>query len=158
MRTKIDPLFHLLPKEQIDPVFGQEECGIDKEFMGFTDIYKNLSEIIPKHFTIVDLGCAYNPQCFYFKNHKKYVAVDSSSVTKFKSDNCEIYCMTIGKYIQEHLKDLDLDETFAICSFVNPQHGSDSSKLTRDNFKNVFTYYPHDSRDRSLRLRRPPSA
>ena len=135
-------LLSLIPKEQIENVFNQRECDIDIEFLGFIDIYKKLSEIIPKHFTIVDLGCAYNPQCFYFKDHKKYIAVDISDCEKFKSENCEIYNKSIEDFIREDISGLNLDETFAICSYV-PPWGGDNRKMVRESFKNQFVYYPH---------------
>lgn len=135
-------LWSLLPKDQIDKVFDQAEIDIDPTFLGFVDVYEKLSEVIPRHFTIVDLGCAYNPQCFFFTEHKKYIAVDFSDCVKFKADNCEIYHMPIEQFIKEHLHKLDLEETFAICSYV-PDWGGENRKMVREAFKNVFTYYPH---------------
>jgi len=135
-------IIELLPKEQIEKVFDQKDCDIDYDFLGFTEIYKSLSEIIPKHFTIVDLGCAYNPQCFYFTEHKKYVAVDVSDCVKFQSDNCEIYEKRIEDFISQDLNKFDLEETFAICSYV-PSWGGDNGEMVRKAFKNCFVYYPH---------------
>lgn len=135
-------LLSLIPKEQIDRVFNQKECDIDIEFLGFIDIYKKLSEIIPKHFTIVDLGCAYNPQCFYFKDHKKYIAVDLYTKERFQAENCELINKSICEYIKNDISDLNLDETFAICSYVPDWHDN-NIEMVRKTFKNVFTYYPH---------------
>ena len=131
-------LFHLLPKDQVERVFNQDTCDINSDFLGFTDIYEMLSKIIPKHFTIIDLGCAYNPQCFYFVKHKKYIAVDISDCEKFKSDNCDIYQKSIEDFIKEDISELNLDETFAICNYV-----TNNSKIVRTTFKNLFIYYPH---------------
>ncbi len=141
-RQKISELMCLIPKEQKEKVFHQEMCDIDGAFVGFIDIYEKLSTIIPTHFTIVDLGCAYNPQCFYFSEHKKYIAVDISNCVKFQSDNCKIYHKSIENFIKEDTKDLNMDETFAICSFV-PDWGGNNIKLARESFKNIFVYYPH---------------
>ena len=135
-------LFHLLPKDQKELVFGQAMCDIDGEFLGFMEVYESLSKLIPKHFTVIDLGCAYNPQCFYFTEHKKYIAVDSDPCVKFKSDNCEIYQKDIDKFIEEDLSQFNLSETFAICSYVPCD-----SKLLRETFKNLFVYYPHGGYD-----------
>ncbi len=134
-------LLDIIPQEQQDKVFNQD-CDIDYEFLGFTKMYKHLSFIIPKHYVIIDLGCAYNAQCYYFKEHKKYIAVDISDIHKFSTDNCKIYKMTIKKFIEKHISKFDLEETFAICSYV-PSWGADNMKLVRESFKNVFTYYPH---------------
>lgn len=142
MQVESDDLWSKLPQEQIDAVFGQEFCDIDPEFLGFTKIYRNLSELIPKHFTVIDLGCAYNPQCFYFTEHKKYISVDYSPCVKFKSSNCIIYQKSIEEFIAENLKEFNLDETFAICSYV-PPWGGNNREMVRKAFKNVFVYYPH---------------
>ena len=109
--------------------------------MGFNDIYEILSKIIPEHFTIIDLGCGYNPQCFYFTKHKKYVAVDISDCEKFKSDNCVIYQKSIEDFIKEDISGLNLDETFAICSYVPMREAN--REMVRKAFKNLFIYYPH---------------
>ena len=69
-------IYNMIPEDQKRAVFGQERCEIEPEFLGFVKIYKNLSEIIPKHFTVIDFGCAYNPQSFLFKDHKQFIAVD----------------------------------------------------------------------------------
>ena len=134
-------LFKQLPQQQVERVFSQDMADIEPSFLGFVEIYYHLSQIIPNHFTVIDLGCAYNPQCFLFENHKKYIAVDESTKTKrFKSSNCKIYSISIQKYIEKHITDLDLDETFAICSYVP---SSEAVKLARETFKNIFVYYPH---------------
>ena len=92
-----------IPKEQCEAVFNQKNCDIDPEFLGFLDVYENLSKIIPKHFTIVDLGCAYNAQSFYFTEHKKYISVDVSDCVKFKAENCDVYQKSIQDFIADNL-------------------------------------------------------
>lgn len=141
MESNIKNLLDLIPSAQIEAVFGQDMCDIDPEFIGFIQIYEDLSKIIPKHFTIVDLGCGYNPQCFYFKDHKKIISVDCSDIIKFKSENCEIFNKTIVDFIDNDIADLDLNTTFAICSYVPPWYG-DNMYLVKKTFKNVFTFYP----------------
>lgn len=140
-------LLSILPKEQVETVFKQKECDIEPCFLGFVDIYEQLSKIIPKHFTIIDLGCAYNPQCFFFKEHKKYIAVDVSDCVKFKTDNCDIYTDTISNFIEKHLSEFNLEQTFAICSYVPNWYG-DNIKIVRESFKNLFVYYPSGSYDK----------
>lgn len=137
-------LLGMLPKDQFNKVMSQKECDIDTSFLGFVNYYLHLAMIIPKNFTIVDLGCAYNPQCFFFKDHKKYIAVDACDMVKFKSDNCEIINKTIEQYIKEDISNLNLDSTFAICNFV-PPWGGDNLKMVREAFKNLFVFYPCDS-------------
>lgn len=144
--TALDPAFHLLPEDQIKRVLGQEMCDIDAEFLGFTAIYLTLSSIIPRHWTIVDLGCAYSPQAFIFKDHKAYIGVDLGiAKERFEAANTTHYTMPIAKFIEAHGADFDQSTTFAICSYVPPWH-DDNMALARLNFKNVFTYYPASPR------------
>jgi hypothetical protein len=136
-----DPMLHMLPEDQLDRVLGQEDCDIDPNFLGFTSVYLSLASIIPKHWTIVDLGCAYAPQAFAFKNHAAYIGVDRGGGERFAAPNTTHHTMTIAEFIAEHLGALDLETTFAICSYVPPWH-NDNMALARESFKNVFTYYP----------------
>lgn len=59
------------------------------------------------------------------------------------SDNCVYYQNDILDFIEEHLNEFDLDETFAICSFV----GSEPIDAVKSNFKNIFTFYPSHKSD-----------
>lgn len=135
-------LLGMLPPEQVHAVFNQPQVDIDPTFLGFVSIYERLSEIIPKHFTVIDLGCAYNAQSFFFQEHKEYVAVDYGTFVKFKAPNCIIIEKNIRQFIEENIKDYDLEETFAICSYV-PDWGDKNNALVREKFKNLFVYYPH---------------
>lgn len=135
-------LLKVIPQSQQDEVFADDECDISYDFLGFTEIYKHLSMVIPEHFMVVDLGCAFNAQCFYFIDHRKYIAVDVSKCKKFKAHNCVIYEKSIENFIRDDMGQFDLDETFAICSYV-PPWGGDNIEMVRQAFKNVFTYYPH---------------
>lgn len=140
----VDPILHMMPKDQLDRVMGQYECDIDREFLGFTEIYLALASIIPTHWTIVDLGCAYAPQVFVFKDHAGYVGVDMNTKERFSAENTTHYSMSIASFVDAHLGDFDLDTTFAICSYV-PPWGNDNIAIARQSFKNVFTYYPAGS-------------
>lgn len=136
-------LLNIIPQEQQDRVFSADSvCDINYEFLGFTDIYKHLSLIIPHHFIVVDLGCGYNAQCFYFSEHKSYIAVDISDCEKFTNSNCYIFISTIEDFIANNLDQFNLDETFAICSYVPPWYGN-NIEIVKKAFKNVFTFYPH---------------
>ena len=136
-----DPALHLIPDDQLDRVMGQHICDIDPSFLGFTEIYFALASIIPKHWTVVDLGCAYSPQAFIFKDHKSYVGVDLYAKERFSAPNTIHFEMPIEAFISEHGQNFDMDTTFAICSYVPPWHG-DNMGMVRRHFKNVFTYYP----------------
>jgi hypothetical protein len=124
-----------------EAVFLQSECQIDPEFMGFVEIYHHLSQIIPMHWTILDLGCAYAPQCWYFKDHKKYIGVDMSVKKRFTLPNCEQYLSSIRDWFKD-LKppNLNLDMTFGIMSYVP---ATDYEYFTaKMGLENLFVYYP----------------
>ncbi len=141
-QVEIDPAWHMMPEDQADRVFGQKMCDISPEFLGFTNIYIALAGIIPRHWTIVDLGCAYAPQAMIFRDHKAYHGVDASECERFCAPNTTHYKMTIADFIEAHGAAFDADRTFAICSYVPPWYRTDNLRLARENFKNVFTYYP----------------
>ena len=153
MRDAPDPALHMIPQDQLDRVLGQDMCDIDPTFLGFTEVYLHLSEIIPTYWTVVDLGCAFAPQVFFFKDHRSYIGVDLYTKERFTTPNATFYNMTIADFIDQHGPSFDQDTTFAICSYV-PEWHNDNMRLARDAFKNVFTYYPaRDPANRGIRLK-----
>lgn len=139
---RLDPAFHLLPEDQLARVFGQDMCDIDPEFLGFTHIYFALAGIIPKHWTVVDLGCAYSPQAFIFKDHRAYIGVDIGlAKERFAAPNTTHHIISIAEFAAKHAPSLNQSTTFAICSYVPAWH-DDNVAIARATFKNVFTYYP----------------
>lgn len=103
-------------------------------------VYKSLSEIIPKHYAVVDLGCYVAAQSYLFKDYKKYIGVDVCNLERFNPSNSEHYVCSIQDFIKNEAHKLDLDETFAICSYV-PDF--EATTLAREHFKNIMVYYPH---------------
>jgi len=142
----MDPAFHLMPEDQMERVFSQDMCDIDCEFLGFTKVYMALASIIPLHWTVIDLGCAYAPQAFIFQNHKAYIGVDGSPCERFTAPNTTHYECSAGKFIRNHAHEFDKEQTFAICSYVPNWFAENAIELTRQNFKNVFTFYPSGER------------
>lgn len=134
-------LLKMLPVEQKERVFRSDMCDIDGEFLGFVDFYYHLSKVIPKEWIVVDLGCAYAGQSFFFEGHEKYVGVDLLVEQRFVSKNSVHYKMSVENFIGDHLGDFDLGSTFAICSYV-PPWGGDNGKMVRDSFTNCFVFYP----------------
>lgn len=138
-------LLQTIPREELDRVLSSDRCDIDATFLGFVGIYKNLSRIIPRHFTVVDLGCGYNPQSYFFAEHRRFIAVDNfRGTTRFQAPGTEFIESSIHDFIQGRLSGLALAQTFAICSYV-PPWGHDNIRLVREAFENVFTYYPSGS-------------
>lgn len=130
-----------IPEEQRRAVFDQKDLDLDITFLGFLDIYEKLSQIIPKHFTIIDFGCSYNAQAYFFANHKELISVDIDPCVKFQPPNNKIFDMSIEDFIKQHGRSFKKKETFAICSYVPKWHNG--MELIRSNFENMFIYYPH---------------
>lgn len=109
--------------------------------------YYYLSRMIPKDWTVIDIGCAYNPQSYLFQNHALHIAIEPVWNDKdfhfeyFKAPNTELLFMTGQEFIQKELPkmNLDLDKTFAIVNFVP---SGACNLLARETFKNIYTYYP----------------
>jgi hypothetical protein len=57
-------------------VLAAADGDIDPDFLGFLEPYEALSRIIPRGRTILDLGCGYAFQSWYFRHHRKYIGVD----------------------------------------------------------------------------------
>jgi hypothetical protein len=140
-------LRELLPEDQYARILKKYSGDIAPDFLGFTEIYENLAAIIPRHFTVIDLGCAYNPQCFYFQKHKAFISVDESDCDKFITPNCTVFVMSIADFIEKHIDEYDLDETFAICSYVPVE--SEEMQLVKSTFKNLFAFYPSEKEQKS---------
>lgn len=138
-------LYGLLPVEQRNRILTSDnECDLDPSFMGFVETYYMLSQLIPTDFTIVDIGAAFAPQCYFFRNHERYIAVEPSVKETFRMDNTVVYNVTAGKFIDDILPTLglDMDRTFAICNYVPDWYGENPIDLTRMTFPKCYTYYP----------------
>lgn len=142
-------LLSIIPYEQIDETIKLNPdilCEISLNpldpFIGFIEYYEALSKIIPKNFIIVDIGCGYAFQSYLFKEHKQYIGVCPESNVKILPNNGSFYKIDSNNFINNKLKDLnlDIDKVFCICNYVplNKQE-SDLLKLT---FKNLFYFYP----------------
>lgn len=144
VEEKLDDILNYIPMKEVDRLFEKNyrmAANACLSFMGFTRVYKNLLDIVPKHYTIIDLGCCYAPQCYYFKDYKKYIGVDVSDEERFATPNTVHYVMSIQKFIKEVLPELHLNlkECFAICSYVPDDK---ATELARHTFPNILVYYP----------------
>lgn len=146
IKDKNEEISHLLydeliPKEQIEEVFAEyyTDAEICRDFIGFVSTYYYLSKLIPKNWTIIDFGCGYNAQCFLFKDHKEFLAVDKSPSKKFKSNNCIIFNVSISDFLYIYLEyENNIDKTFAICNYV-PSKDRD---IIKKYFNNLYIFYP----------------
>ncbi len=142
VRCKQDDVLKLIPKEEVDRLFSVNDRmlgNVDSTFMGFTTTYKVLAGLIPRWWTVVDLGCSYAAQSYYFAEHSKYIGVDEDDEERFCPENCVHYVKTIQDFIRDDISELDLDETFAICNYV-PDDAA--RELVCKTFKNVYVFYP----------------
>lgn len=133
----------LIPDDEYHEVMSQDMCELDSEFLGFVDVYKNLSRIIPKGSIVIDFGCYLAAQSYFFARHKMYIGVDVVSMRRFTPPNSVHYTMSIQNFIQIEVPKLfeEYDELklFAICSYVPDFQ---ATEMVRKTFPNVFCYYP----------------
>ena len=133
-------LFKLIPKEKIDHVFQSSqtvgaECDIS--FLGFEEVYKAVTLFVPKSKVIIDCGCAYAFQSWYFRDYRKYIGIDNGVYKNdvLEMENSEFYFTTIQWFIKNTFPTLgySLDDVFAVCSYVPDDNA-------REMVKNFF---PH---------------
>lgn len=66
---------NLIPKNELDRVFKESDTAsaeMDCTFLCFEDAYLEVLRNTNKHDVIIDLGCSYDAQCFYFKDYDRY--------------------------------------------------------------------------------------
>lgn len=125
--------------EQLHKVLSSENCDISPDFLGYLAPYSQLSKIIPSHWTVLDLGCSWAPQAYYFNLHYSYIGVDNNCKVedRFTFENTHHLNMSIEEFLS--LYDLE-SPVFCICSYVNAVEGTLSSIRLR--LLNLFMYYP----------------
>ena len=109
--------------------------------------YYMLSKMIPKDWTVIDFGCAYNPQSYLFQNHARHIAIEPEwkdsdfHFEHFRAPRTEIMFATGQDFINDFLPhmNLDINKTFAICNYVP---SGACNLMVRETFANCFTFYP----------------
>lgn len=132
-------------KRVMDSDASAEICANDLMCGGATYYY--LSRMIPKDWTVIDIGCAYNAQSYLFQNHKRHITIEPEwkdsdfHFEHFQAPKTEFYAMTGQQFIKEKLETLDIDlkRTFAIVNYVP---NDSCSQWVRETFNNVWVYYP----------------
>jgi len=126
----------------------KSNCGdIDESFLGFDDTYLHLSKVIPTSWVVVDLGCGYGFQSWYFRNHRKYIMVNPNNREEYDvfapEEWCEYYNMTTKDFLESWKGPFaETSQKFGICNYVPPWHGHNSGELVRKYFDNCFVFYP----------------
>lgn len=136
----------IIPEDEYEDKLSQYMCELEPSFLGFIEQYHALSKVIPKHYTVIDFGCYMAAQCYFFRNHEKYIGVDSDNMMgesekleRFKTDNAVHHKSKIQDFIK-NMGDKDTSTTFAICNYVPDE---EAQKMVREKFSNCFVFYPH---------------
>lgn len=140
--------FNLIPISEIERVFTESDSAgadMDFTFLCFEDVYEEVKKHCSKDTVVIDLGCAYMPQAYWFTDCKKYIGVDLSfkNNVRFKTDNSELYLMSGQKFICEVLPtlDLEMENVIAICSYVPDE---ELQQMTARTFKYNYVIYCED--------------
>lgn len=138
----LDELLKIIPKKELNKIF-EEDCELCRDFLGFVNVYKPLSQMISKEFVVIDFGCDLAPQSYFFQNHKAYIGVDINSKERCTPPNAIHFSCSIQKFIHD-FKELfgnhaGIASCFAICSFVPDKK---AKELIRETFQNIAVYYP----------------
>lgn len=144
--------FKIIPKEEFNRVFKESysiSAELDATCLCFEDNYIKWAKTLSKDIVIIDLGCSYNAQCYWFKDFNRLISVDlplkiygsEFTETRFKTDNCELYLTSIQDFINNILPTLkiDVNDCFAICSAVPDDN---ARELVKNTFPNCAVYYP----------------
>lgn len=146
-------LFKLIPREKIDHVFQTSqtvgaECNIS--FLGFEEVYKSVTMFVPKSKIIIDLGCAYAFQSWYFRDYRKYIGIDCGSTINdvLQTENSEFHFVTIQHFIKNIFPEFgyNLDDVFAVCSYVPDDN---AREMVRNFFPHCLVYYPTRNKEAS---------
>lgn len=137
--------FKIIPKAEIDRVFKTSDTAgaeMDSSFLCFEEIYMKVKEHCTKDTVVIDFGCAYAPQSYWFKECKQYIGVDIPfrNNVKFKTDNSKIYLMRGQDFIKEVLPTLDIpmENIIAVCSYVPDE---ELQQMVAEHFKYNYVQY-----------------
>ena len=124
-------------QKEMDRIIDENAGELQGDFLGFTDTYKHLAQLIPKDWTIVDLGCAYGFQSYYFRKHEKYIGVNLTDKFFRGIANAEFFKMSIKEYLEKgHYPN---EKVFAIVNYVPDW---EATELVKEHFQDLFIYYP----------------
>ncbi len=131
---------------QVAPIMNMGSGDIEPDSM-FCSPYDLLAQIIPVGRTVIDLGCAYGFQSWYFRNHKAYIGVDLACGDPeydhgvFTPRNAMYYTCGIDSFLVARPEYCN-DHSFAICSYVPAV-----TKELRSAFTQLFVFYPERGDD-----------
>lgn len=143
--NEVCDLYKKIPRELLNKLFESSKCSaeLDFTFLGFEEPYQKVLELVPKDMVIIDLGCSYACQSWYFKEHERYIGVDAFTTgnSVLHTENSEFYFETIQTFIKKTLPALNLDvnHVFAVCSAVPDK---EARQMVRDTFPHYLDWYP----------------
>lgn len=136
-------LYKMIPQSVLDKLWDDNYLvDLDYTFLGFEEVYRGVTQFVPKDKVIIDLGCAYGTQSYYFVAYKQYIGVDLRVLSPVKTDNSTYYIgITIQDFINKIFTTLNLDkeDVFAICSYVPDV---EARELVAQTFPYHLVYYP----------------
>lgn len=149
---------NLIPCTEMKRVFTESysaSAEIDPSFLCFDEPYQMATRVADKDSIIIDFGCGYAAQSFYFKHCSAYIGVDLpmpmpsdplmlyefKPETRFTADNTSFYIMTIQKFLNEVYPTLDIpkEKVIAICSAVPDK---EAQELVKQTFPVHYVWYP----------------
>lgn len=133
----------LIPKSEIERVFTESDTAgaeLAPDFLCFEDVYEEVAKHADKDTTIIDFGCAYAPQAFWFTGCKKYIGINPhfGNDVRFKTDNSEIVLMTGQEFIMWMDEKADLSKVIAVCSYVPD---NELQRMVADRFPYCYVVY-----------------
>ena len=134
MKNNFCDLYQLIPKEELTRVFRTSTTAsaeLDPTFLGFEDVYKAVSTFVQKDKMIIDLGCSYAAQAFYFTDFLGYIGVDCG--IEFYKMRIQDFCNMVVE------KNWNLQNVFAVCSYVPDK---EARKIVKKTFPYCLVYYP----------------
>lgn len=139
----------LIPDEEYRLKTHYGDSELEPNFLCFDDAYSVISELLPKHMTIVDLGCYQAAQCYFFKDFEAYIGVDNYDLNykskeytpplRFAAYNTEHYVMSIQDFMNryEWTYGMDADTYFIMSAVPNMAY-----EVLEGNCENYFWWYP----------------
>lgn len=134
----MDDLIRLIPKEELHSKISCLYSELEGDFLCFDYVYKPIAEILPKEYTVIDLGCYQAAQCYFFRDFRNYIGVDIYDIyscpsyrppSRFYTDNTEHYVLSIEEWFDEaYRKYADMDKLYFIMSYV-PQYNDNPEYL-----------------------------
>lgn len=130
--------------DQVRRVLSTPNCDIDPSFLGFVDYYAHLCALIPRHWSVIDLGCAYAPQAWYFRNHHEYLGVDGFTplAARFAFPNSRHLVQRIEAFLDDYEAGRVAlrKPVFAVMNYVPAARATEGR--VRAVFPRLFVYYP----------------